>query len=662
MSNGEASSDPWGKSIIIQSYKWARYNYSKFVSGNSAVKVRVICSGMTLEQKHLKKIELLEADVKLLRDENESLTERAEDIYLLGIISEKISAESNREKIIDIALEEVCLLKDIHYSAFICREDSQVKIVDEYSPLLGISNKSRLFPADEWLYAELEQGAIFFECSPGTTLPPFVPEGNGEDHRPNSYCLIPASVSDCMGGMFLFVNYVEDASFLQGLEPMLRRIADVTVNKLELISLIDSVNRLNRNLEQKVRERAGDLQKANAELITQIVEREKLEEELRQIQKMEAMGTLAGGIAHDFNNILSAIMGYLELAKTEIDPKSPANIELDEVFKASLRAKDLVQQILTFSRRKDAEKKPVKLNLLVQEGIKLLRASIPATIEIRRNIPEQCPNVVADPTQIHQIVMNLCTNAYQAMRNSGGVLSISLEEKAIGREDYLLGYSLEPGPYLLLQISDTGQGISPEILPKIFEPYFTTKKINEGTGLGLSVVHGIVKSHHGHITVYSEVGVGTTFKVYLPIDSPHEESKPREGAEEVLGGSERIIFVDDEESLVKLGSILLRNLGYEVAAFGRSTEALQAFREAPDNYDLIITDMTMPGMTGVELAREVKQVRADIPIILCTGFTENLDEKRVSDMGIFAYLTKPVLQKNLADTIRKALGQGERKI
>jgi nitrogen-specific signal transduction histidine kinase/CheY-like chemotaxis protein len=384
-------------------------------------------------------------------------------------------------------------------------------------------------------------------------------------------------------------------------------------------------------------------------------EREKFEEELRQIQKMESIGTMAGGIAHDFNNILSAIMGYLELAKMQLSPESPVNNDLEEVFKASLRAKDLVQQILTFSRRTKIEKKPIKLNLLVKEGIKLIRASIPTTIEIRQQIPDQCPNVIADPTQIHQIVMNLCTNAYHAMRDSGGIINISLKEITIGSENHLMEHSLEPGPYLLLEISDTGEGIPAENLTKIFEPYFTTKEVNEGTGLGLSVIHGIVKSHHGHISTYSEVGKGTTFKVYLPAEEEDEEIKYQATDKGISGGSEKIILVDDEESLVKIGSKLLGALGYEVSAFTNSPEALQAFREAPNDYDLIITDMTMPVLTGAKLAQEAKRIRPDIPIILCSGFTENLNEESARKMGISAYLTKPVRQEDLANTIRRVL-------
>lgn len=387
-------------------------------------------------------------------------------------------------------------------------------------------------------------------------------------------------------------------------------------------------------------------------------EKEKVEEQFRQIQKMEAIGTLAGGIAHDFNNILSAIIGYVELAKINLPPESPVANDLEEVLKASLRATDLVRQILTFSRKTKTEKKAVELNLLVKEAIKLLRASIPATIEIRQDIPAECPIVVADPTQIHQIVMNLCTNAYHAMSDSGGVLSVSLEEVSIGLDDFLMEHSLQTGSYLVLEITDNGKGISAENQMKIFEPYFTTKEVNEGTGLGLSVVHGIVKSHHGHITVYSEEGKGTTFKVYLPTEGGDKECKSQETVAELLGGSERIIFVDDEEILVRLGNKLLINLGYKVTTFCNSLEALKEFRESPNNYDLIITDMTMPGMTGVELAREVKLVRPDIPIILCSGFHDDLDGEMAIEEDFCAYLSKPVRQKTLAEAVRNALDLG----
>ncbi len=383
-------------------------------------------------------------------------------------------------------------------------------------------------------------------------------------------------------------------------------------------------------------------------------ETRKLEAKLQQAQKMEAIGTLAGGIAHDFNNILSAVIGYSEMAIDKVPEGIPLQGYLQNVNNAGHRAKDLVKQILTFSRQADLEVQPVQVKLIVKEAIKLLRASLPATIEICQNIQSE-KAVLADPTQIHQVLMNLCTNASYAMQEKGGILEISLTDVVL--DDIIAkNPNIEPGPYLRLNVSDTGLGIPAEIMGRIFEPYFTTKVKGEGTGLGLAAVHGIVEESGGAIKVYSEPGKGTTFHVYLPVT----ERKAMQAAKtdkSLALGNERILFIDDEKPLVDLGKRMLEGYGYEVTARTSSIEALELFKAKSEKFDLVITDLTMPNMTGKELARKVLHVRPNIPVILCTGFSEMITEESAKVLGIREFLMKPLTMQDLAGTVRKVLDE-----
>jgi PAS domain S-box-containing protein len=385
-------------------------------------------------------------------------------------------------------------------------------------------------------------------------------------------------------------------------------------------------------------------------------EKERLESQLRQAYKMEAIGTLAGGIAHDFNNILSAISGYTELSLLDAEEDSASKSYLKSVLQASERAKELVRQILTFSRQNDHQPIVMDLAPVVKESLKLLRASVPKTIEIQHKIDGAC-TVLADPTQMQQVVMNLCTNAAQAMQQRGGVLdlvveAVQLDENAV--KDY---FGIAPGKYVMLRVSDTGEGIEPGIVGKIFDPFFTTKGAGEGTGMGLSVVHGIVKSSGGAVTVDSKKGNGSTFKVFLPKVEQAVHDEPT-AIQSMPTGKERILFVDDEETLVNIGENMLTRLGYRVKTRTSSIEALAAFEHNPDAYDLVMTDMTMPNMTGEGLAKEILRIRPNMPIIICTGFSHQMDQEKALAMGIRAFVMKPFVLKEVAETIRNVLGTG----
>ncbi len=379
------------------------------------------------------------------------------------------------------------------------------------------------------------------------------------------------------------------------------------------------------------------------------------EERLRQARKMEAIGRLAGGIAHDFNNILGAIMGYTELSLGELPEGSPVKNMLKKVMSASERARDMVKQILAFSRKNLIEKRILYIGQIIREDLKLLRSSIPATIEIRSHIERELKPVLADLTQIHQVIMNICINAAHAMREQGGILEISLKEIDLQPGTFDLG-NIEPGKYQQLTIKDTGHGMEAETVKRIFDPYFTTKETGEGTGMGLAVVHGIVKSHGGEIVVFSEPGKGSTFHIFFPIANTFEGKKPGTAYNKpVRGGSERIFLVDDEKNLAEMGKLMLEKLGYWVTIKTSSIEALEYFRENHHHFDMLITDMTMPGITGLQLAREIHRIRPGIPVVLCTGFSEEINEENFKSRGISAFVMKPIVREQIARVIREVL-------
>jgi len=387
------------------------------------------------------------------------------------------------------------------------------------------------------------------------------------------------------------------------------------------------------------------------------LDKEKMQEQLAQMQKMEALGTLVGGIAHDFNNILAGIMGYTELAFNNIEDSYTKKM-LERVLKAGDRATDLVNQILSFSRNQKGEIKPISPAGITTEVLELMRATLPSTIEIEHAINSES-YIQADATNIHQVLMNLCTNAAHAMKQKGGVLTVSLQDVTLGKDDVSYRPDVLPGEYLRISVEDTGIGMTTDIQKKAFDPFFTTKGLGEGTGMGLATIHGIVTELSGFVSLDSEPNQGTTIHVYIPIIPKPAEVKRNPPDEPLHGGTERILFIDDEEVMVDLAKDALTGYGYQITAFQDSTMALNQFQQHPDNYDLVITDMTMPKMTGDELTKKIHAKRPDIPVIMCTGFSETIDEQKAKALNIDAFLYKPIVFSKLLKTIRKVLDQSE---
>jgi PAS domain S-box-containing protein len=390
-----------------------------------------------------------------------------------------------------------------------------------------------------------------------------------------------------------------------------------------------------------------------------VTEQERLEYQLREAHKMEAIGTLAGGIAHDFNNILSSILGYTELALDDAEKGTPLEDSLQEIYTAGKRARDLVKQILAFARRSEEERKPIRVDHIAKEALKLIRSAIPTTIEIQQRFESQSL-IMGNASQMNQFFMNLFTNAAQAMEDTGGILEVSLKDVIIDLSFTKPDIELEPGNYVEIQVSDTGKGIPQDIINSIFEPYFTTKAPGEGTGMGLAMVHGIIESYGGRITVESKIGERTVFTIYLPITKKRDFYQTYRD-EDLPYGTERVLLIDDELPIVRMESRILEGLGYHTSVRTSSVETLELFRSKPNDFDLVITDMTMPNMTGDQLAVELMKIRSDIPIILCTGYSKMISEEKAEKIGIKAFVYKPIIKADLAKTIRKVLDEPKTK-
>jgi signal transduction histidine kinase/ActR/RegA family two-component response regulator len=429
----------------------------------------------------------------------------------------------------------------------------------------------------------------------------------------------------------------------------------------------ENVKTANDALEKRVHERTQQLSNANQDLkkeieIRQKFERERaeLEKQLFQLQKMETIGTLAGGIAHDFNNILTPILGYTDMALEELPKESNLKFDIEQINNAAKRGKDLVQQVLTFSREVDFENKPIQLQPIVSEALNLIKASFPPSVEIKKHFDQKIGTVLADPTHIHQIVMNLCTNANHAMMKTGGILEVKLDAVRIDQRSAEKIPNLKKGEYIRLIISDTGHGMDIKTKERIFEPFFTRKEVGSGSGLGLSVVHGIINNYEGAIVVDSTPGKGTTFTIYLPkygadsLESDKSNKKP-------LKGHEHILFVDDEPEITFMGKKMLENLGYKVSITSDSVSALDEFKKDPDKYSLLVTDQGMPNLSGTELAILMKEIRPKLKVIVITGYADSLSEEVISKSGISEVILKPMILDDFSKVIRRVLDNAKSK-
>jgi PAS domain S-box-containing protein len=533
---------------------------------------------------------------------------------ILGIVTDLTEFKRTQETIRESQSRLSCIITSAMESIITLDEHRRIQLFN---------------PASEQMFRCSEAEAI------GQSIDRFIALPNGEKNHTNNDAHEPHSIVSLLEGKMRTINGIR----VNGeVFPVEASIAKMNSGNEELYTIIlrDITERLKSDETQR-----------------------NLQAQLLQSQKMEAVGSLAGGIAHDFNNILSVIIGNAELVKLKLTPKHRASKHIEEVISASDRAQELVQQILAFSRKQDTQFRPVRLHYILREGMRLLRASLPSTIEIKVDLPINGPLVLGDATQIHQVIMNLCTNAAQAMEGIDGKLFLRQKNVVFDDRSILFHPDLKKGLYAMFTVQDTGLGMDGFTLKRIFEPFFTTKAPGKGTGLGLAIVHAIIKNHGGAIKVQSQVGKGTQVDVYIPVYEGEEESVKIEKTKESYGFAERIMIVDDEELLLKTLTQTLKGLGYQAFPFVKPAEALRTFEGDPAGFDLIITDQTMPHMTGIFLAGKIRQVRNDMPIVLMTGYDQLEDPKKLEALGIWTVLLKPFKKTVLGETLRKILGTKE---
>ncbi len=567
---------------------------------------------------------------------------RTEELALLNSLARSIGTDLSRQSVADRALEHIDQAFRPDVSVIFLREGNDLTLLKQFSQTgVAIDEGETCHQLGECLCGlALADGETVF--SPDIHADPRCIRSECKKAGINSYMATPLrSGKEIMG--ILGIASLKPKSLAEQ-APFLEAMANEISGGLRNAILYERAQNYARELQQRLRE-------------IEIKEREKedLSLQLRQVQKMEAIGTLAGGIAHDFNNILAPIIAYTELSLMYIKPESEIRKYLEGILAAGSRAKDLVQQILSFSRKTEQERKPTHLSPLIKETMKFLRSSLPSTIDLRLDVKTESDTVLADPTEVHQVLMNLCTNAYHAMMDKGGTLEVILRLESLSREEAKEIPGLEAGEYVVLRVKDTGHGIDTAVLERIFDPYFTTKEVGRGTGLGLSVVHGIVTASGGAVRVQSIKNAGTTFAVYWPLIEKQAAAASQREASLLPKGSERILLVDDDVWVAEVCRSMLERLGYRITLKTDSEAAMEEFRANSHTYHLVISDMTMPHLTGADLAKAFLAIRSELPFILCTGFSELIDEAKAREIGIRALIMKPIEFSVLAETVRAVL-------
>ena len=544
----------------------------------------------------------------------------------------------------------------------ICAENKVKWIQDDRGSITGILGVSRDISehkqAEEALRESEERFKTIFEFAPDAYYLNDL-DGNFIDGNKAAESVTGFKKEELIGKNFLELNLLSPEELHKATELLAKNLEgfatgpdEVTLNRKDGIQVTVEITTCPMNM-------GG--QEIVLGIARDVSERKRLESQLQQAQKMESIGTLAGGIAHEFNNILGIIIGNTELAIDDVPEWNPAKESLKEIRKASMRAKDVVRHILSFARKTPVQRQPIQINTVMRDSLKLMRASIPTTIEIRQNISCESELILANPTEINQILMNLCTNSVHALSEETGVLEVSLESISLDQDSASQYENVDTGNFVKLTVKDTGEGIDPTIMDRVFDPYFTTKDIGKGTGMGLAIAYGIVKKYDGAIKATSELGIGTVVELLFPLIDERAEHEVKEEPEVLPAGTERILIVDDEPSMVRMVSQMLKRLGYEVVALLNPKEALELFMAEPTRFDLVITDMAMPQMAGDRLAQELMKARPDIPIILCTGHSERINEDRAKELGIKAFLKKPLVTRDFAQTVRKVLDAGRKR-